>query len=66
MSGSCGTQKNPHHCSQRVGDVDPLGVANLSWAGWVICNKERSGLSGLRVICNKERSGLSGLRGYLV
>ena len=26
----------PHHCLQRVGDVDPNGVVNLSWAGWVI------------------------------
>ena len=37
LSSSCGTKKNPHHCSTRVGDVDPGGVANLSWAGWVIC-----------------------------
>ena len=38
LSGSCGTKKYPHHgCSKRVGDVDPGGVANLSWAGWVIC-----------------------------
>ena len=26
---SCGTQKNPHQCSKRVGDVDPSCVANL-------------------------------------
>ena len=37
LSGSCGTYENPHHCSERVGDVDPGGVANLSWAKWVIC-----------------------------
>ena len=24
------------HFTKRVGDVDPSGVANLSWAGWVI------------------------------
>ena len=28
------------NCSKRVGDVDAGGVANLSWAGWVICKKE--------------------------
>ena len=34
---SCGTLKNPHHCSKRVGDIDPGGVANLygllDWVG---------------------------------
>ena len=29
LSGSCGTLKNPHHCSKRVGDVDPGVVVNL-------------------------------------
>ena len=33
--------KEPHHCSKRLGDVHHSRVANLSWAGWVIC-KERS------------------------
>ena len=30
--------RNRHNCSKqgRLGDVDPGGVANLSWAGWVI------------------------------
>ena len=41
LSGSSGTLKNPHHCSKTVEDVDPDGVANLSWAGWGI-RKERS------------------------
>ena len=36
ISGSCGTQKNPHHYLKRVEDIDPGGVANLSLAGWVI------------------------------
>ena len=35
LSCSCRTEKNPHHWSKRVGDVDPGGVANLSWVGWV-------------------------------
>ena len=26
----------PHQCLQRVGDVDPGGVVNHSWAWWVI------------------------------
>ena len=26
--------EGPHHCSKTVGDVDPGGVANLSWVGW--------------------------------
>ena len=25
-----------HCCFKRVGDVDPAGVVNLSWVGWVI------------------------------
>ena len=29
-------EKIPHLCLKRVGDVDSGGVANLSWAGWVI------------------------------
>ena len=37
ISGSCGTQKNPHHYLKRAEDIDPSGVANLSLAGWVIC-----------------------------
>ena len=41
LSGSKEAQKKPHHCSKTVGDVDPGGVASLSWDGWVIC-KERS------------------------
>ena len=32
---------NPHHCSKRVGDVDPGGVANLyglwDWVGMAPC-----------------------------
>ena len=36
LSSSRGTSKNPHHCSKGVLDVDPGGVANLSWAGLVI------------------------------
>ena len=30
--------RNPHNCSKqgRLGDVDPGGVANLSWVEWVI------------------------------
>ena len=32
-------EKNPHHCSKRVGDVNAGSVANLSWAGWVICKE---------------------------
>ena len=35
LSCSCRTEKNPHHCSKRVGDVDPGGVVNLSYVGWV-------------------------------
>ena len=31
LIGSCGTLKNPHHYSKRVGVVDPGGVANLYW-----------------------------------
>jgi len=34
-------RKRTHHCSKRVGDVGPDGVANLPWNWWVIC-KERS------------------------
>ena len=30
---SCGTWKNLHHYSKRMGDADPAGVVNLSLAG---------------------------------
>lgn len=28
------------HCSIRIGDLDSGGVANLSSAGWVICEEK--------------------------
>ena len=56
LSGSCGTYNNPHRCSKRVGDVDPGGVANLSWAKWVIC-KNKLKLKPLFDVCSAPYGG---------
>ena len=37
LSHSTFTDLVQHHCLKREGSVDPGSVANLSWAGWVIC-----------------------------
>ena len=56
FSGSCGTSNNPHRCSKRVGDVDPGGVANLSWARWFIC-KDTPKLKPLSDVCSAPYGG---------
>ena len=56
LSGRWWTKKNPHHCSKRVGDVDPSGVANLSWAWWVNC-EDTLKLEPHSVVCSAPYGG---------
>ena len=51
ISGSCGTQKNPHHYLKRVEDIDPSGMADLSLAGWVI-RKDTLKMEPCSVVCS--------------
>ena len=48
-------QKNPHHCSERVGDVDPSGVANLHTSP-----QSHHGLGGYSKLINGLRMAASG------
>ena len=56
ISGSCRTQKNPHHYLKRVEDIDPSGVANLSLAGWVI-RKDTLKMEPPSVVCSTPYGG---------
>ena len=49
----CGTLKNPHHCSKRVGDVDPSVVVNLHTS-----HHSHHGLGGYSKLTNGLRAML--------
>ena len=49
----CGTLKNPHHCSKRVGDVDPGLVVNLHTS-----HHSHHGLGGYSKLTNGLRAML--------